>query len=453
MEANKMPNILFLMSDEHRADVAGYEGDAVVRTPTLDALAKESVVFSHCYTPSPICIPGRQAMMSGKSCKRCECRQYGDDLPPFTNTFAKWLSYYGYQTVCCGKLHHVGPDQMQGWTRRVSGDIQMNAPYIETAPGRTPFRAEHGKWSDAKEIVKAGVSEYKNIDDYVVEGSLQFINEYFVGGAYDRPTSNQPLLLKVSLLKPHYPYFTKQKQFDYYLNRVQARIDEPVFDHPFLSTRAVQPGGELTARDITRATAAYYGMIEEIDAQYAQVLEALEAAGQNLDDWLIIYTSDHGEMLGEHGIWEKQKFFEASVRVPLLIRAPKNSALQGIEPHTVRENVNTCDLYATLCAFAGVPVPDGLDSHSLVPLLQGDASEWEDFTVSHFGRADGGNNLMLKHGALKYQYYGEDMPEVLFDLAVNPEETINFANDASYASVMDAFRVLVPKYQYDIPVD
>ncbi len=450
MQAEKMPNILFLMSDEHRADVTGYEGDAVVRTPTLDALAQGGVSFSHCYTPSPICIPGRQAMMSGKSCKHCGCRQYGDDLAPFTNTFAKWLSLHGYQTVCCGKLHHVGPDQMQGWTKRVSGDIQLNAPYIETLPAYRPFQAEFGKWSDAKEILKAGASTRKNIDDYVVDGALQFIEDYFLSPDYDRPCKEQPLLLKVSLLKPHYPYFAKPALFDYYLNRVQPRIDEPLFGHPFLSTRVVHTGGDLTARDITRATAAYYAMIEENDHQYAMVLKALEDAGQNLDDWLIVYTSDHGEMLGEHGIWEKQKFFEASVRVPLIIRAPKAC---GVQPHIVKENVNTCDLYATFCDILDIPMPDDLDSNSLVPLLQGDASEWEDFTVSHFGRADGGNHLMLKHGALKYQYYGEDMPEVLFDLDANPAETINYAEHPNYQTVMEAFRMLVPRYQYDIPTE
>ncbi len=450
MQAKKMPNILFLMSDEHRADVTGYEGDAVVRTPTLDTLAQGGVVFSHCYTPSPICIPGRQAMMVGKSCKNCGCRQYGDDLAPFSNTFAKWFSLHGYQTVCCGKLHHVGPDQMQGWTKRVSGDIQLNSPYIETLPGLVPFKAEGGKWSDAKEILKAGASTRKNIDDYVVEGALQFIEDYFLSPEYDRPCKDQPLLLKVSLLKPHYPYFAKPELFDYYLNRVHPYIDEPVFNHPFLSTRAVATDETLTARDITRATAAYYAMIEENDSQYAKVLQALEDAGQNLDDWLIVYTSDHGEMLGEHGIWEKQKFFEASVRVPLVIRAPKNEI---VRPRTVTQNVNTYDLYATLCDIVGIPTPAGLDSSSLMPLMLGDASEWDDFTVSHFGRADGGNHLMLKHGALKYQYYGEEMPEVLFDLTENPTETINFAYNPSYAQVMDAFRTLVPKYQYDIPND
>ena len=104
-----------------------------------------------------------------------------------------------------------------------------------------------------------------------------------------------------------------------------------------------------------RATAAYYGMIETIDEYYGVVLDALEAAGQDLDEWIIIYTSDHGEMLGEHGIWEKQKFFEASVGVPLFIRWPAGF---GSEGRTVTENINLCDLFATLCDFTGVPIPD-----------------------------------------------------------------------------------------------
>ncbi|MFI3170041.1 MAG: sulfatase-like hydrolase/transferase [Faecalibacterium sp.] len=443
MKTSKKPNILFLMSDEHRADVTGYAGNKIVRTPTLDALAASGTVFTNCYTPSPICIPGRQAMMMGQNCKHCGCREYGNDLPPFSNTFAKWLSRYGYQTVCCGKLHHTGPDQMQGWTKRVSGDIQMNAPYIETEEGCAPFVAEWGKWSDAKEIMKAGASDAKNNDDYVVEGALQFIKNYFIDPDYDRPCKEQPLLLKVSLLKPHYPYFTKQKQFDYYLNRVQPYLEEAVFDHPFLSTRQVKANGDLTNRDITRATAAYYGMIEEIDTQYAAVLQALEDAGQNLDDWLIIYTSDHGEMLGEHGIWEKQKFFEASVRVPLIIRAPKARGANA-----VHKNVNTTDLYATLCDYVGIPTPPDLDSHSLAPLMADANAPWDNMTISHFGRHDGGNHLMIKQDDLKYQYYGKDMPEVLFDLAKDPSECTNFATDPAYAENMAVFRAMVPQYQY-----
>jgi len=130
--------------------------------------------------------------------------------------------------------------------------------------------------------------------------------------------------------------------------------------------------------------------------------------------------------------WEKQKFFEGSARVPLAIRWPK----RFLGGRVVTENVNLCDLFATLCHLAGLPVPTGLDSRSLVPLLEGSAEGWDNETVSQFGKT----NLMTKRGHLKYQWYGPEMPEVLFDLERNPEETINLIDNADYADQVAAFR-------------
>jgi choline-sulfatase len=173
-------------------------------------------------------------------------------------------------------------------------------------------------------------------------------------------------------------------------------------------------------------------MIETVDKHYGAVLETLRHVGQDLDDWIIICTSDHGEMLGEHSIWEKQKFYEASVRVPLVIRWPR-----GFDSgRVVNENVNLCDLFATLCDLSGIPAPSGLDSRSLVPLLRGQSDGWDSETVSQFND----NHLMIKRDHLKYQYYGPDLPEVLFDLEKNPQETINFIDDTDYANVVVRFR-------------
>ena len=209
-------------------------------------------------------------------------------------------------------------------------------------------------------------------------------------------------------------------------------LDEPVFEHPFLSQRQVRVGVDASPRELRRAGAGYYGMIETIDEMYGSLLAALEHAGQNPDDWIIIYTSDHGEMLGEHGIWEKQKFFEASARVPLIIRWPRSIAGGRV----VEENVNLCDLFATLCELCDIPAPEGLDSRSLVPLLSRDGANWHNESVSQFGA----RNVMIKWDALKYQYYGEEMPEVLFDLARCPDERENFIADPRYADVLAAFR-------------
>ena len=160
------------------------------------------------------------------------------------------------------------------------------------------------------------------------------------------------------------------------------------------------------------------------------MLEALTHVGQDLDDWIIIYTSDHGEMLGEHALWEKTKFFEGSAKVPLIIRLPGGANGGRI----VEENVNLCDLFATLCDLTDVPAVDGLDSRSLAPLLNGDSTTWNNETISHYGGTNLGHedhfdryeNLMIKRDQLKYQYYGREMPEVLFDLSVRPGRNHKF---------------------------
>lgn len=433
------PNVLFLMSDEHRPDVTGYEGDPVIRTPILDELAATGVAFRNAYTPSPICIPGRQSLMAGQLPRTCGCETFAHDLPPGHMTFARRFAQWGYATVACGKLHHQGTDQMQGWTRRISGDIAVAPQFIpdrqeeEFARHARPISAV--KWSDAKEIQRAGIGRGPNVvhDEYAVQGALQFIEEYFTSPYYDREQAGRPLLLKVSLLQPHYPYTTDASKFGYYLNRVCPFLDQPVSSHPFLGRREVRPGIDVSVRELRRATAAYYGMVETIDEQYRRVLDALRAVGQDPDEWIIVYTSDHGEMLGEHGIWEKQKFYEASVRVPLIVRWPRRFAGGRV----VRQNVNLCDLFATLCDLTGIATPSGLDSRSLVPLLHGDADGWFDETVSQFGLY----NLMIKRGALKYQHYGPEMPEVLFDLDRDPTEMTDFIADPIYAAALDAFRV------------
>ena len=205
----------------------------------------------------------------------------------------------------------------------------------------------------------------------------------------------------------------------------------------------MRPGLDVTEREIQRAVAAYYGMIETIDDNYRKVLDALQYAGQDLDDWIIVYTSDHGEMLGEHGIWEKFKFFEGSVRVPLIIRWPKGFPGGRI----VRENVNLCDLFATLCDLAQIPVPQGLDSRSMAPLLKGQAVCWDNETVSQMGRT----NVMIKRDQLKYQYYGPGMPEVLFDLERDPDEKINFIDDPEYAGALERLRVRLGELGHAVP--
>lgn len=438
----KRPNILFLMSDEHRADVCGFGGNNVVRTPHLDALAKDAVVFDNAYTPSPICVPARQCMAAGQLPHTCGCEGWVD-LPPGHMTFARQLSFYGYHTACCGKLHHDGYDQMQGWLQRPAGDLSIRvvegAVQEELDRYKRPF-ADY-KWSDAKEIRRAGMGESPcvAVDKEWTNSALRFIEEYFNNACYDRERGHQPLLLMVSLLQPHYPYMTDAEKFGYYLNRVEPYLHQTPSTHPFLQQRQVRPGEDASQRELRRATAAYYGMIETIDGHFGSVLRQLEYVGQNSDEWIILYTSDHGEMLGEHGIWEKQKFYEGSARVPLFIRWPKG--FDGGK--RVEQNVSLCDLFATLCELTGVPLPaQTLDSRSLAPLLRGESKDWDNEVISQFQTA----NVMVKRDHLKYQYYGEKLPEVLFDLQKDPGETVNFINDPAYKEAAAHLRARCMEY-------
>ncbi len=432
----KHPNILFLMSDEHRPDVTGYEGNSIVRTPTLDRLAESGVVFRNAYTPSPVCVPARQCMMAGQLPKTCGCEGW-IDLKPGYRTFAREFSRYAYTTTCSGKLHHQGQDQMQGWRTRLSGDMEISDVYIEDkidgeftryrpAPGT-------GKWSNQREIEEARPAEGPNqkFDKRAVNAALDYFDRYFEDPLYLRPQSHRPLLFKLSLLQPHYPFFTEQKQFDYYYDRVPVYRDEPC-SHPVLSQSQQWQPVNVSEEGARSATAAYYGMISTVDCYFGQVLDRLEKLGENLDEWIIVYTSDHGDMLGEHGIWEKTRFYEGSVRVPLIIRWPKR--FDG--GRVVEENVNLCDLFATLCDLAGLEIPPGLDSRSLVPLMEGKGEGWSNEAISQMDK----EHVMIKQDDLKYQYYGEDIPEVLFDLAKDPHEIDNVADHPAYAGILTRFR-------------
>jgi choline-sulfatase len=437
------------MSDEHRADVTGYSGNSVVRTPVLDKLAETGVVFSNAYTPCPICVPGRQCMMAGQLPNTCKCYDWAQDLPEEKWTLANQFTRYAYETVAAGKLHVMNNNQMQGFTRRLAPPIchvekKYRRNVIWEEFDKYPSIDGVHKWMNQEEVEKAqiGIGKKAFTDRIATEVACYFAKEYFGDGWYDKPVSF-PLLLKLSLQQPHYPYIIDEERFHYYLNRVPIYTDKPC-DHPILSKSQNGLPVEVSERDIRRTTAAYYGMVELVDKHFGELIDSLELVGQNLDDWIIVYTSDHGEMLGQHGIWEKTRFYDGSARVPLIIRWPKG--FKG--GRVVDENVNLCDLFATLCELAGLEIPEGLDSRSLVPLLKGDSSNWNNESISQIS-----NYCMIKRDDLKYQWYASDIPEVLFDLAKDPGETRNVIDEPEYAGDVAAFRKRIAELGYGSDAD
>lgn len=432
------PNVLFLMSDEHRFDVSGFAGNKIVRTPVLDFLADGAAVFDNAYTPSPVCIPARQCLAAGQYPRHCRVEEYGEDLPSGYPTFAKWFGEEGYVTAAAGKLHHMGTDQMQGWRIRLAGDTQVGECYYREQKEYKIKREGggiRGKWDEKKEILRAGpgFSAYARRDCLTIQAAKNFIYEQFVDSFYDRADPGEPVFLYVGLMNPHYPYIARQDLFDYYLNRVEPYRNKQIFQHSFLGNcpngSALEIGKNLSERDVCRAMAAYYANIETIDKQFGEVIKTLEKAGQNLDDWVIIYCSDHGEMLGEHSLWEKQKFFEGSVRVPLFLR------YRGIEARRIKRNVSLVDIYPTLCRLCDIKLPDNLDGTDLLKEVSKPReiySQWLD-------------HVMVKLGSIKYQRYG-DGSEVLFDLNVDPDENRNLINETRYYKKLIILRDKVNQY-------
>jgi choline-sulfatase len=443
------------MLDQQRADMTPMEDrHPYVRMPCIEGLAQKGTYFGNSYTPSPICVPARQAILAGQYPQHCGCRDWGQDIAPDVMTYPQWFGNHGYYTAAAGKMHLQGPDQMKGWQRRIGFEQVVPASAYRGFDAaawreqelRTPGTGKWLVWDDEVRNARYGEGYWNRHDRYAVDGALLFLDQYFADVDYDRVTE-RPLLLQVSLTMPHFPYICREEWFSYYLHRVEPFVEDPADDHPCHSQRRVQAGRDVTPRQLQRAWAAYCGMISEADAQFARVIDRLQHLGV-CDDFIVVFHADHGDMMGEHGVWEKFVFFEGAVRVPLMISAPG----MGWPPRVVRQNVNLLDLYPTLCDLAGIAQPQELDGRSLVPLMRGEAVEdpdaetlselycYSDLDECRRHRWGRGQQLMIKRAKYKYVTYEmADWPDQLFDLDTDPRERHNLAGKPEYARLRRAF--------------
>ncbi len=425
------------MADQLAASALPFYGHPVVRAPHLSALAEEGVVFENAYCNSPLCCPSRASMLTGQLPSKNGAFDNAGLLAADTPTFAHYLRRAGYATSLAGKMHFVGPDQLHGFEERLTTDI------YPSDFGWTPdwTRKERFPWyHNLLSVVQAGVCETSNQLDYDEEVAFRSVRKI-----YDlaRSPDPRPFFLNVSFTHPHDPFAITSEYWDRY---DEDEIDLPSI--PALPYDELDPHSRRlyevcalgdyaqTPARVRRARRAYYGMISYIDDKVGQLVEALERTGLR-ENTLVLFTADHGEMLGERGLWYKMSFFEPSARIPLLVHAPGR-----FDPKRVAENVSLVDMLPTLTELAGgvTDYVSPLEGQSLLPLLEGTEDAAVERTVygEMLGEGAVAPLLMIRRGRYKYIYSPPD-PEQLFDVEADPLERTNLADKHQFTDLRRSF--------------
>ena len=420
-----LPHIVLVMADQLAARALPAYGNPVVRAPNLARLGEESVVFERPLCASPLCVPSRSSFVTGMLPSRTGVYDNASELPASVPTFAHYLRLRGYRTVLVGKMHFIGPDQLHGFEERPMPDVYPAG--LDWIPDWRLADDETLAWyHDLSSVQRAGpVRETLQVgyDTEVVGHACRTILDSARGDA-------RPLLLVVSFTHPHDPYEVPASHWDRYDG---VEIDAPAFpeppetvDAPTRRLRAMVAADRipLEPEQVVAARRGYYGAVSLVDDHLGRILTALREEGL-ADETIVVVTSDHGDMLGERGLWYKMAPFEDSVRVPLLVHAPGR-----FEPRRVAEPVSLLDLAPTLVDLAGGFGEDGpaaeIDGRSLLPALHGEPAPDRDVPLEYLAEGVRAPQVTLVRGSLKLvRELGED--DLVYDVAQDPGERTTLA--------------------------
>jgi choline-sulfatase len=400
-------NVLVLMTDEHNPRIMGCAGDPLVKTPTLDALAARGVRFTAAYCQNPVCTPSRVALASGRMPSNLGTFGNGNTQKyPNVTTIADLFTGAGYQAVWFGKTH---------W-----GDPRFQNSRGGDRPGFEENEKTLGRLPQESAVSSFPVGQ--NSDHTTANEALDFLErnrgeKFFVG---------------VSLIKPHFPFTIQQKYYDLYKGKVtRPRVSEKLIaDLPRLSKeeREKYDHAAATEEDILRTKAMYYGMVTYADEELGRIIAKLDELGLR-EKTIIVYTADHGEMLGDRGIWYKNSFYDGSASIPFIWSFPQ-ALPQG---KVVAAPAMNLDVLPTLADLCGLPKPMGLEGTSLLPVLQGTADGRDRIALCESYRGNFAGR-MIRTARWKYFFYttGE---EFLYDLEQDPGEETNLAGQPEFRSV------------------
>jgi len=444
-------NVVLFITDQQRRDACGCYGNAVVRTPAIDRLAARGVRFTQAYCDSPVCAPSRAAMISGRRpCSNTALTHAVNGRSPGTpgnpgivceETLGSMFRKAGYATAAIGKMH------VHGETREddLGFDVRKHRFYTydyedyirEVGRDRVDVYlfdkqlSAHNKYNTSNTPVPLE-AEYMQ-DSLTTASSLEFI----------RANAEQPFFLHVGLEKPHPPWATQAKYHEMYnpadmpLPDSRRQWDEIPEPFPFIPMRGLRPDGlGMSDERMQCAVASYYACCSEADENVGRILSLLEELAI-ADETIVIFTTDHGENLFDHGCMQKHCFYESAVGIPLILAGPDVDAAGAVCP----QPCSLIDLMPTLAELCSLPTPGDAEGLSLLPALCGEVDEDRPI-FSEFHEPSTGPCRMIRTREWKYVLY-PGKAEVLFDRAADPHELTNLATDPQHRATCDELRGLV----------
>ncbi len=440
--AASRPNILLLMADQFRGDCLAAAGNSAIRTPNLDRLAREGALFAAAYSSTPTCTPARSALLTGLSPWRHGMLGYGRVAERYPIEKPRALRDAGYYTCGIGKMHYHPQRNPHGFHQMLldeSGRVESpdfrsdyRAWFFSEEPNLDPDATGIG-WNSYRAGVYA-LPERLHPTQWTARTAIRFLT------TYNRP---EPFFLKVSFARPHSPYDPPARFWKLYED---APLPEPALGRwsqryaPRSSDRDDLWHGDLGAAQVRHSRQGYYGSISFLDEQIGRILEALERRGW-LEQTLILFTSDHGDMTGDHHLWRKSYAYEASAHIPMLVRWPTGmvAARRG---QIIRRPVELRDVLPTFLEAASAPGRETLDGRSLLGLIRDPACSWRPWIDLEHDICYSPENHWnaLTDGRWKYIFHARDGWEQLFDLQRDPQEKEDLAGDPAHQETLRLWR-------------
>ncbi len=420
------PNIILFTADQLIPMMTGPYGDDIAITPNLDKLAEEGVTFENAYSTCPVCVPARYSLLSGMYLATSGAYDNGSMLRSGIPTHNDYLNLAGYETTLSGKAHFIGPDQLHGFTRRLMTDIYPTE--MKFMPQRTPqsnFKDLHPK-PIAIDYIGENVGPTQedmelDYDERAIFHAIRYLSEKRTKPGYsaqeEPPKPGKvPFFLHVSINKPHEPFFAYQRHWDLYEN---ADIPIPQYpdnleemytsmDKALNTLHGVDRVDLKNPESLRKVHRAYYACVSYVDEKLGEVIAALDQFGLR-DNTILIFLSDHGDMLGHRGMVQKRVFYEHSSRIPLIFNFPKNFPT-GEKGRRNTDPVSIVDVMPTMLELAGITDLLPVDGRSLLPQIKGETDEDRYVFCENYSEGVLTPCVMVRQGDYKYTYIreGED---------------------------------------------